>query len=120
MKIAVTSTLPSFDALVGDKLHQSKYLSIVDLRTMDYKIMTNPMMMVSGPAMWKMFTQELLQEGVRIILSGDCNSNVSKSLGRAGIQVITGMSGSVRSAVRKFKEMCMADTIVMPIGNVQE
>ena len=88
MKIAITSTLSSFDAPVGTKLHQSRYLLIVDIQTMDYKVMINPVMMVSGPAMWKLFTQELLQEDVRIILSGDNEPKVSKLLGYTGIQVI--------------------------------
>ena len=126
MKIAVTSTHPTLDVPVGTQLHHSKYLLIIDSElivnpdTIEYKVMRNPVMVVSGPAMWKLFTQELLQEDVRIILSGDCNSNVAKSLDNAGIQIIGGMSGSVRSVVKQFKEMCMADTIIMPVEGIQE
>ncbi len=126
MKIAVTSTHPTLDTPVGDKLHSSKYLLIIDPElivnpdTIEYKVMINPTMMVSGPAMWKLFTQELLQEDVRIILSGDSNFNVPKSLRCAGIQIIGGMGGSVRSAVKQFKEMCMAETIIMPVEGIQE
>jgi predicted Fe-Mo cluster-binding NifX family protein len=126
MKVAVTSTLPSFDASVGTKLHSSKYLLIIDTElivnpdTVEYKVMMNPVMMVSGPAKWKLFSQELFQEDVQVLLSGDCNSEVAKSLGHVGIQVIKGMSGSVRSVVKQFKEMCMADTIIMPVEDIQE
>ncbi len=120
MKIAVTSTFPSIYARVGAKLPSSDYLLIIDIDTMEYEAMMNPLLALSGPAMWKLFVQELLQEDVRIILSGDCNSNVSKSLGRAGLQIIGGMSGSVCSAVKQFKEMCMADTIIMPVEDIQE
>ena len=126
MKVAVTSTHPTLDAPMGTKLHCSKYLLIIDSElivnpdTIEYKVMRNPVMVVSGPAMWKLFTQELLQQDVRIILVGDYNSNASKSLRRAGIQVIGGMDGSVSSAVKQFKEMCIADTIVMPVEGIQE
>ncbi len=126
MKIAVTSTHPTLDTPVGTKLHSSKYLLIIDPElivdpdTIEYKIMMNPVMMVSGPAMWELFTQELLQEDVQILLSGDCNSNATESLAHAGIQIIGGMSGSVRSAIKQFSEMCMADTIIMPVEDIQE
>jgi predicted Fe-Mo cluster-binding NifX family protein len=126
MKVAVTSTLPSFDALVGTELHSSKYLLIIDPElifnhdTIEYKVMMNPVMMVSGPAKWKLFTQELFQEDVQVLLSGDCNSEAAEYLGHLGIQVIEGMSGSVRNVVNQFKEMCMADTIIMPVENTQE
>ena len=126
MKIAVTSTHSTLDKPVGNKLHSSKYLLIIDPEsivtpdTIEYKVMRNPVMVVSGPAMWKLFTQELLQEDVRIILSGDNDPKVSRLLSHAGIQVIGGMSGSVSSAVKQFKEMCMDDTIIMPFEGIQE
>ena len=119
MNIAVTSTLSSLDAPVGTKLRHSKYVLIVDTNTMDYKVMINPVVVVSNSAMWKLFIQELLQEDVRIILSGDRNSKLSKFMDHIGIRIIGGISGSVSSAVRQFKEMCLADTI-MPIENIQE
>ena len=115
MKIAVTSAIPTIDAPVGTKLLNSKYLLIINPDTMEYKAMLNLILSISGPAMWKLFTQELFQEDVGIILVGDCNSNVSKSLGDAGIQVISGLSGSICSVVEQFKEMCLAETIIEPI-----
>ncbi len=126
MKIAVTSTRPTLDTPVGTKLHRSKYLLIIDPElivnpdTIEYEVMMNPLLALSGPAMWKLFAQELLQEDVQILLSGDYNSNVAKSLGHAGIEIIGGISGSVRSAVKQFKEMSMADTIITPVEGIQE
>ncbi len=126
MKIAVTSTHPTLDAPVGTQLRGSKYLLIIDPElivnpdTIEYKVMMNPLLALSGPAMWRLFTQELLQEDVRIILSGDNDPKVSRLLGHTGIQVIGGMGGSVSSAVKQFKEMCMADTIIMPVEGIQE
>ncbi len=120
MKIAVTSTLPSLDAPVGTELNDSKYLMIINPDTMEYKVMMNPIMAVGGPAMWELFTQELLQEDVRIILVGNHNSNISKSLDSAGIQIIGGMDGSVRSDVKQFKKMSMADTVVIAIEDIKD
>ena len=119
MKIAVTSTLPTIDACVGTKLRLSKYLLIIDLGTMEYEAMPNPIMALSGPAAGKLFAQQLLQKGISRVLANNCGSDILKSLGDVGIQVIGGVSGSVRSAVKRFKEMCKAETIILPAEEVQ-
>ncbi len=115
MKVAVTSTLPTIDACVGTKLRGSKYLLIVDIDTMKCEAMSNPFLAVSGPAAGKLFAQQLLEVNISKVLANNCSSDIQKSLSRTGIQVIDGMSGSVISAVKQFKEMCMADTIIMPV-----
>ena len=120
MKVAVTSTLPTIDASVGTKLRCSKYLLIVDIDTMKYEAMLNPILAVSGPAAGKLFAQQLLEVNISKVLANNCSSDIRESLGLTGIQVIGGMSGSVRSVVKQFKEMCLADTIVMPVEDVQE
>ena len=120
MKVAITSTLPTIDACVGTKLRGSKYLLIVDIDTMKYETMPNLFLAVSGSVVGKLFAQQLLEVNVSKVLANNCDSDVLKSLGRTGIQVISGMSGSVQSVVKQFKEMCMADTIIMPIEDIQE
>lgn len=120
MKVAVTSTLPTIDACVGTKLRCSKYLLIVDLDTMKYEAMPNPFLAVSGPAAGKLFAQQLLEVNISKVLANNCSSDIRKSLGRTGIQIIGGMSGSVISTVKQFKEMCMADTTIMPVEALQD
>ncbi len=120
MKVAVTSTLPTIDACVGTKLRYSKYLLIVDLDTMGYETMPNPIMALSGPAAGKLFAQQLLGMNISKVLANNCSSDIRKPLGRAGIQIIGGMSGSVSSVVKRFKEMCMADTIIISVEDIQE
>ena len=120
MKVAVTSTLPTIDACVGTKLRRSKYLLIVDLDTMEYEAMPNPIMALSGPAAGKLFAQQLLQENVSIVLANNCGSDMRKSLSRTGIQIIGGMSGSVHSVVKQFKEMRMADIVIIPVETLQD
>ena len=119
MKIAVASTLPTIDACVGTKLRLSKYLLIIDLGTMEYEAMPNPIMALSGPAAGKLFAQQLLEVNISKVLANNCSSDIRKSLGQTGIQVIGGVSGSVHSAVERFKEMCKAETIILPAEEVK-
>ncbi len=113
MNIAVASTGHTLDAGMAPQLERSKYLLILDFDTMEFVTMLNPLMMLSGPAAGKMLGQQLSQENVWKILTGKCHSGTLKSVGSAGIQVIAGMSGSVRDAVVEFREMCLANTCII-------
>ncbi len=122
MKVAVTSTGPTLDDNVSTEFDHSKYLLIVDFDTLKYEAMVSPVMLDSGPAAGRLLAEQLLQENVSKVLASHINFDVLqsflKSLQGTGIQIIDGMSGSVRSVVRQFKELCMADTIVMPCKDI--
>ena len=120
MKIAIASALPTLDACVATQFHRSKYILIIDLDTMEYKAITNPLLLLSGPATGKLFAQELLEENVEIVLASNCSSNIFKFVGSAGIRIILGMSGPVRRVVEQFKEICLADTSVLPFEVPQD
>lgn len=120
MKVAVTSTLPTIDACVGTGLRRSKYLLIIDIDTMKYEAMPNPILSIGGPAAGKLFAQQLLQKDVTKILTNSCSPDIRKTLGLAGIQVIDGTSGSVYGAVEQLREKCMADTVIMSIEEIEE
>jgi predicted Fe-Mo cluster-binding NifX family protein len=117
MKIAVTSTGPTLDDYVSTEFDQSRYLLIIDFDSFEYETMISPIVVDSSSTTGALFAQQLLQADVSMILTNHISFNVLKSflksLRGTGIQIIDGMNGSVRSAVRQFKEMCMADTIVM-------
>jgi hypothetical protein len=57
-----------------------------------------------------------------MILANHISFNVLKSflksLRGTEIQIIDGVSGSVRNVVKQFKNICMADTVVIPSKNV--
>ncbi len=119
MKVAVTVKFSALNAPLGTKLKCSECLLIVDPDTMEYKMMINPLMVFQGPQRLENLVLELSEEGVGIILSEDCESTLSESLGTKGIQVIDGMHGSARNAIQKFKEMCMANTIITPAKSIR-
>lgn len=122
MKIAVTSTGPTLDDYVSTEFDHSKYLLIIDFDTLECEAMISPVVMDSGPAAGKLFAQQLLQADVSKVLASHIRFGVLKSflksLGGKGIQIIDGMNGSVRSVVRQFKEMCIADTVVIPSKDI--
>ncbi len=112
------------DDYVSTEFEHSKYLLIIDFDTLECEAMISPVVMDSGPAAGELFAQQLLQADVSKVLASHISFSVLKSflksLGGKGIQIIDGMNGSVRSVVRQFKEMCMADTVVIPSEDVMD
>jgi len=122
MRIAVTSTGPTLDDRVSTEFDKSKYLLIVDFDTLKYEAMISPVVPDNGPAAGRLLAQQLLQAGVSKVLASHLNFNALKSflqtLQGTGIQIIDGMSGTVRSVVQQFDEICTADTVVIPSEEV--
>ncbi len=122
MRIAVTSTGPTLDDCVSTEFDNSKYLLIVDFDTLKYEAMVSPVVLDSGPAAGRLLAQQLLRAGVSKVLASHLDFTVFKSflksLQGTGIQIIDGMSGTVRSVVQRFDEICTADTVVLPCEEV--
>lgn len=122
MKIAITSTGPTLDDNISTEFADSRYLLIIDFDTLDYEALISPVIAYDGPAAGRLLAQHLLKEGVSKILASHVNSEVLdsflKTLQGVGIQVVDGVSDSGRSAVIQFKEMCSADTVVIPCEDI--
>ncbi len=122
MKIAVTSTGPRLDDQVSTEFDQSNYLLIIDFDTLECEPMTSPVVMDGGSAAGKLFAKQLLQADVSKVLASHIRFNVLrsflKSLRGTGIQIIDGMNGSVRSAVRQYKQICTVDTVDIPSKDI--
>jgi predicted Fe-Mo cluster-binding NifX family protein len=46
----------------------------------------------------------LSSKGVGAVLTGNCGPNAMKTFSAAGVQVFTGMTGTVAEAVEKYKQ----------------
>jgi len=102
MKICVTSTGPSMDAPVDPRFGRCQYFMIVDSETMEYEAMPNPSIGASGGAGIQA-AQTVSGKGVGAVVTGNLGPNATQTLGAAGIQMVTGASGTVRDAVEQYK-----------------
>ncbi|MBN1786922.1 MAG: 4Fe-4S binding protein [Sedimentisphaerales bacterium] len=102
MKIAVTSTGPGLDDNVEARFGRCAYFLIIDTDTMQCEPMENPNIALGGGAGIQS-AQLMSQKGVTTVLTGNCGPNAFNVFGQAGIQVIVGVSGSVRNAVEQFR-----------------
>lgn len=102
MKIAVTSTGPTLDDNVEARFGRCPYFLIINTDTMEFEAMQNPNIALGGGA-GTQSAQLMAEKGVSAVLTGNCGPNAFRVFGAAGINVITGVTGQVRSAVAQYK-----------------
>ena len=101
MKIAVTASGQDLESQVDPRFGRCQYLVIVDPETMQFEGLENSTTMSQGAGVAT--GQLVASKGVKAVLTGSCGPNAHQVLSAANIQVITGVSGSVRDAVDKYK-----------------
>jgi len=103
MKIAVSSTGPSLDADIDPRFGRCQHFIIVDPQTQDFEAIENTNIAASGGA-GIASAQTVAGKEVEAVLTGNCGPNAYQTLSAAGIQVITGVTGTVRDAVDLYNK----------------
>ena len=103
MKIAVSATAPDLDAEVDPRFGRCQYFIIIDPQSMELETLDNSNAMAAGGAGIST-AQMIAGKGVEVVLTGNCGPNAYQTLSAAGVQVITGVSGSIKDAIEAFKE----------------
>ena len=102
MKLAISSAGKDLNAELDPRFGRCPYFILVDSDTMNFEAIDNSSAMSSGGAGISA-AQLIAGKGVNAVLTGSCGPNAFEALSGAGIKVITGLSGSVKDAVDKFK-----------------
>ncbi|MFH1723757.1 MAG: NifB/NifX family molybdenum-iron cluster-binding protein [Elusimicrobiota bacterium] len=104
MKIAVTSTSPDLDSKVDPRFGRAAYILIVDPETLEFEAFDNRenanVLKGAGIQAAKMVSDK----GAQVLLTGHCGPNAFKALRAAKIGVANGAEGSVRDAVKAYRD----------------
>jgi len=103
LKVAVSAAAPSLDATIDPRFGRCSYFVIVDTDTMEFEALQNPAQYMGGGAGIQA-AQTVANKGAKAVLTGSVGPNAYQALSAAGIQIITGVYGTVREAVMKFKQ----------------
>ncbi|MBN2106805.1 MAG: NifB/NifX family molybdenum-iron cluster-binding protein [Deltaproteobacteria bacterium] len=101
MKLCISSTGQNLNAVVDPRFGRATYYILIDSATNDFECVENPSAMAGGGAGTKA-AQLVINKGVQAVLTGNVGPNAFAVLNAAGIQIYTGVSGSVQSAVDLF------------------
>lgn len=102
MKVAVSSAGEGLDAAVDPRFGRCPYYVIVETETMQSEAVPN-MSQYAPSGAGIQAAQTIANKGAKVVLTGNVGPNASQALSSAGIQVITGVTGTVREAVLRHK-----------------
>lgn len=115
MKICVTAVSGNLDAQVDPRFGRCQYLLIVNSETMESKAILNEAFQVAHGAGIQA-AQTVANSGVKVVITGNVGPNAFKVLSTAGITIVTGVSGSARDAVEKYKKGQLQEIVGPTVG----
>lgn len=115
MKICVSASSNSLDANVDSRFGRCPYFLIVDSETMEFEVISNDSTNAAHGAGIQA-AQTVVNNGVEVAITGNVGPNAFKVLSTTGIKVITGVSGSVKEAVEKYKKGELQETTNPTVG----
>jgi predicted Fe-Mo cluster-binding NifX family protein len=103
MKICVSSTAENLEAHLDPRFGRCLYLVIVDSENMQFEAIPNMAAGATGGAGIQA-AQTIVNKGVKVVITGNVGPNAFGSLSAAGIEIVTGASGTVKEVVEQFKK----------------
>jgi predicted Fe-Mo cluster-binding NifX family protein len=103
MNICVSAYSGSLDAEVDSRFGRCAYFVIVDSETMEFNAISNDSTGAAHGAGIQA-AQTVANMGVEVVITGNVGPNAYSVLSAAGIKIVTGVSGTVREAVEKYKK----------------
>jgi predicted Fe-Mo cluster-binding NifX family protein len=101
--ICVSATANNLDAAIDPRFGRCAYFIIVDPENMQFNAIPNSGVEATGGAGIQA-AQTIANNGAKTVITGNVGPNAFKALSAAGIEIITGASGTVREVVEKYKK----------------
>jgi len=115
MKICVSATADNLEAQLDPRFGRCLYFVIVDSETMHFEVIPNMAAGSTGGAGIQA-AQTVADKGVKVVITGNVGPNAFGALSAAGIEIMTGASGTVREVVEKFKRGELGKTDAPTVG----
>jgi predicted Fe-Mo cluster-binding NifX family protein len=118
--ICVSAIANNLDAAIDPRFGRCAYFLIVDPENMQFISISNLGNGATGGAGIQA-AQTIASKGTKTVITGNVGPNAFAALSAAGIGIITGVSGTVREAIEKYKKgeyiKTAAPTVSSHFGN---
>ncbi len=101
MKAAISSKGRDLDSQIDPRFGRCAYFIVVDTDDMSFEVFDNENIAVGGGAGIQS-AQFVASKGAKVIITGNVGPNAVRTLSAAGVDLITGQLGSIRSAVEGY------------------
>jgi predicted Fe-Mo cluster-binding NifX family protein len=116
LKVAVSAAAASLDAMVDPRFGRCPFFLIVDADTLEFEAVPNSSQYTPHGAGIQA-AQTVASKGAQVVLTGNVGPNAYQALSAAGIQIVTGVSGTVREAAAKYKKGELKETGSPTVGS---
>jgi predicted Fe-Mo cluster-binding NifX family protein len=103
MKLCISSTRDNLDASVDPRFGRCQYFLFINAETMDFEAVGNPAFVAGGGAGIQA-AQLVANRGADVVITGNMGPNAFQALQAAGVKIITGAQGTVRSVIDSFRK----------------
>ena len=102
MKICITAQGNTLKDAVDPRFGRCQYFIIVDSDTEEFEAFKNPNIDSSGGAGIQS-GQLIAEKNAQAVLTGNIGPNAFKTLHAAGVNIFTGVTGTIKEAINKYK-----------------
>lgn len=103
MRIAISATGRDLDSSLDPRFGRCPYFLLVDPETEEYQAVPNPGISAGGGAGIKA-AQEVVNQGVKTLITGQCGPNAFNILTAGGIRILQAPAGPVRRVLELYKQ----------------
>lgn len=102
MKICVSASNEQLESWIDPRFGRCAYFIIVDSDTMNFEAFPNPSISAAHGAGISA-AQMVANKDVKTVITGNIGPNAYQALSSTGIKIFTGVTGTVKEAIEKYK-----------------
>ena len=102
MKVAVSSSGRDLDASMDQRFGRCAYFLMVETDDMSFEVFDNESASLGGGAGIQA-AQFVISKGAGAVITGNCGPNAVQTLSAVGVDVLLGVTGTIKAAVKMYK-----------------